>query len=239
MSESDFVAPEPAHNRPVIGGRSEYQVLLPADKADGFSRASEANEKPRDRGWPTAHALGDASKHWRSVSAPLLAAIKSVNGIRSVAAMLAGGYNLLVRSDGPVGGRAGQHPECSVHRFPNACGHAATRSVAVKPIRRHRQRRRYGSVHQHWRREPDGKAERPCRSGALCQRPRRRRGSLPTGAVVHRSSVAARQAVAAPGKRGAVAGSKKVSKRRRLASHRLMHIPKRDPAFLSQRKQLY
>jgi membrane-bound lytic murein transglycosylase D len=118
MSETDFVALNPAHNRPVIGGRSEYQVLLPAAKADNFLARLETNEKPRVSWMAYRTRPGDRMEALAERFGTTVAALKSVNGIRSVAPSLPAGYHLLVPSDGPSEDALGSIQNAVFTKFP-------------------------------------------------------------------------------------------------------------------------
>ena len=118
MTEADFVALNPAHNRPVIGGRSEYQVLLPAAKADSFLARLESNEKPRVSWMAYRTRTGDRMEVLAERFGTSVAALKSVNGIRSVAPSLPAGYHLLVPSDGPSEDALGSIQNAVFTKFP-------------------------------------------------------------------------------------------------------------------------
>ena len=118
MTEADFVALNPAHNRPVIGGRSEYQVLLPATKADSFLARLESNEKPRVSWMAYRTRTGDRMEALAERFGTSVAALKSVNGIRSVAPSLPAGYHLLVPSDGPSEDALGSIQNAVFTKFP-------------------------------------------------------------------------------------------------------------------------
>ena len=118
MTEMDFVALNPAHNRPVIGGRSEYQVLLPASKADTFLARLESNEKPRVSWMAYRTRSGDRIEALAERFGTSVTALKSVNGIRSVAPTLPPGYHLLVPSDGPSEDALGSIQNAVFTKFP-------------------------------------------------------------------------------------------------------------------------
>ena len=118
MTEADFVALNPAHNRPVIGGRREYQVLLPATKADGFLARLESNLKPRVSWMAYRTRTGDRMEALAERFGTSVAALKSVNGIRSVAPSLPAGYHLLVPSDGPSEDALGSIQNAVFTKFP-------------------------------------------------------------------------------------------------------------------------
>ena len=118
MSEADFVALNPAHNRPVIGGRSEYQVLLPSAKADHFLARLETNEKPRVSWMAYRTRPGDRMEALAQRFGTTVAALKSVNGIRVAAPSLPGGYHLLVPSDGPSEDALGSIQNAVFTKFP-------------------------------------------------------------------------------------------------------------------------
>ena len=129
MTETDFVALNPAHNRPVIGGRSEYQVLLPANKADSFLARLETNEKPRVSWMAYRTRSGDRIEALAARFGTSVAALKSVNGIRSVAPTLPAGYHLLVPSDGPSEDALGSIQNAVFTKFPE---YVAPRSHKVR-----------------------------------------------------------------------------------------------------------
>jgi len=118
MTEADFVALNPAHNRPVIGGRKEFQVLLPVAKADAFIAHLESNEKPRVSWMAYRTRSGDRIEALAQRFGTTVAAIKSVNGMRSVAPSLPAGYNLLVPSDGPSEDALGSIQNAVFTKFP-------------------------------------------------------------------------------------------------------------------------
>ena len=118
MTEADFVALNPAHNRPVIGGRKEFQLLLPAAKADAFIAHLESNEKPRVSWMAYRTRAGDRIEALAQRFGTTVAAIKSVNGMRSVAPSLPAGYNLLVPSDGPSEDALGSIQNAVFTKFP-------------------------------------------------------------------------------------------------------------------------
>jgi membrane-bound lytic murein transglycosylase D len=118
MTEADFVALNPAHNRPVIGGRNEYQLLLPASKADTFLSHLESSEKPRVSWMAYRTRSGDRMESLAARFGTTVAALKSVNGIRAVAPTLPAGYNLLVPSDGPSEDALGSIKNAVFTKFP-------------------------------------------------------------------------------------------------------------------------
>jgi membrane-bound lytic murein transglycosylase D len=118
MTEADFVALNPAHNRPVIGGRSEYQVLLPATKADDFLARLGSSEKPRVSWMAYRTRSGDRMEALAERFGTTVAALKSVNGIRAVAPTLPAGYHLLVPSDGPSEDALGSIQNAVFTKFP-------------------------------------------------------------------------------------------------------------------------
>ena len=118
MTEADFVALNPAHNRPVIGGSSEYQVLLPANKADTFLARLETNDKPRVSWMAYRTRSGDRIEALAERFGTSVTALKSVNGIRSVAPTLPPGYHLLVPTDGPSEDALGSIQNAVFTKFP-------------------------------------------------------------------------------------------------------------------------
>ncbi len=118
MTEADFVSLNPAHNRPVIGGSSEYQVLLPANKADSFLARLETNDKPRVSWMAYRTRLGDRIETLAQRFGTSVVALKSVNGIRSTAPTLPPGYHLLVPTDGPSEDALGSIQNAVFTKFP-------------------------------------------------------------------------------------------------------------------------
>ncbi len=129
MNESEFVALNPAHNRPVIGGRNEYQVLLPADRADTFLARLEVNDTPRVSWMAYRTRVGDRIETLAQRFGTTAGALKSVNGIRAVAPTLPAGYNLLVPSDGPSDEALGSIQNAVFTKFPE---YVAPRSHKVR-----------------------------------------------------------------------------------------------------------
>ncbi|TAG05917.1 MAG: LysM peptidoglycan-binding domain-containing protein [Betaproteobacteria bacterium] len=118
MTEPDFIALNPAHNRPVIAGRGDFQILLPADKADVFLSRLEADERPKVSWMAYKTRAGDRIDTLASRFGTTIDALKSVNGIRSPAAVLPAGYHLLVPSDGPSADALGSIQNAVFTKFP-------------------------------------------------------------------------------------------------------------------------
>ncbi len=118
MSETEFVALNPAHNRPVIAGRGEHQILLPAAKADLFISRLEAYDNPKVSWKAYKTKSGDRIESIAQRFGTSVAALKSVNGIRAVASTLPAGYNLLVPSDGPSDEALGSIQNAVFTKFP-------------------------------------------------------------------------------------------------------------------------
>ncbi|MGL5005089.1 MAG: LysM peptidoglycan-binding domain-containing protein, partial [Casimicrobium sp.] len=129
MSETEFVALNPAHNRPVIAGRGEFQILLPATKADLFISRLEAYENPKVSWKAYKTRPGDRIEALAQRFGTTVAALKSVNGIRAVASSLPAGYNLLVPSDGPSDEALGSIQNAVFTKFPE---YTAPQSHRVK-----------------------------------------------------------------------------------------------------------
>ena len=214
MTETDFVALNPAHNRPVIGGRSEYQVLLPADKADGFLSRLEANEKPRVSWMAYRTRSGDRIEALAQRFGTTVAAIKSVNGIRSVASTLPAGYNLLVPSDGPSEDALGSIQNAVFTKFPEhvaARSHKVRRGESFAGIAR-----RYGvstATLASWNRM--GKQNVRVGQVLYVSGPAPARQVASKGGRVVQVKRGGKTVRAAPAKRGAAVAGKKVNKRRR------------------------
>jgi membrane-bound lytic murein transglycosylase D len=130
MSESEFVALNPAHNRPVIAGRGDFQILLPADKAEHFISRLEADENPRVSWMAYKTRQGDRVDSVAQRFGTTVAALKSVNGIRGSSNTLPVGYNLLVPSDGPSADALGSIQNAVFTKFPEQA--AATREHRVR-----------------------------------------------------------------------------------------------------------
>jgi membrane-bound lytic murein transglycosylase D len=118
MTEAEFVALNPAHNRPVIAGRGEFQILLPADRAEQFITRLEAYEQPRVSWMAYKTRAGDRIDALAQRFGTTVAALRSVNGIRSHASALPAGYNLLVPSDGPSNDALGSIQNAVFTSFP-------------------------------------------------------------------------------------------------------------------------
>jgi membrane-bound lytic murein transglycosylase D len=129
MTETDFVALNPSHNRPVIAGRGDFQILLPADKADAFLSRLEADEKPKVSWAAYRTRPGDRLEALAARFGTTVAALKSVNGIRAVAPTLPAGYHLLVPSDGPSSDALGSIQNAVFTKFPE---YVAPRSHKVR-----------------------------------------------------------------------------------------------------------
>jgi membrane-bound lytic murein transglycosylase D len=101
ISKEEFVALNPSHNRPVIGGREEHQILLPADKADLFISRLESGERALVSWMAYKTRAGDRLDQLASRFGMSLDTLRAVNGIRNAPPSLPAGYNLLVPSNGP------------------------------------------------------------------------------------------------------------------------------------------
>ena len=129
MTEADFVALNPAHNRPVIAGRGEFQILLPADRADAFLSRLESDAKPRVSWMAYRTRGGDRLEALAERFGTSVAALKSVNGIRATPSSLPAGYHLLVPSDGPSADALGSIQNAVFTKFPE---YVAPRSHKVR-----------------------------------------------------------------------------------------------------------
>jgi membrane-bound lytic murein transglycosylase D len=118
MTEAEFVALNPAHNRPVIAGRGEFQILLPADKADLFISRLESYDKPRVSWMAYKTRLGDRIEALAQRFGTTADALRSVNGIRGRISALPAGYHLLVPSDGPSEDALGSIQNAVFTKFP-------------------------------------------------------------------------------------------------------------------------
>ncbi len=101
VSKEEFLALNPAHNRPVIGGRESHQILLPADSADTFIMHLEADDRPMVSWMAYKTKGGDTLSGLANRFGLTVDALRAVNGIRNVPPSLPPGYNLLVPSSGP------------------------------------------------------------------------------------------------------------------------------------------
>jgi membrane-bound lytic murein transglycosylase D len=129
MTESEFVALNPAHNRPVIAGRGDFQILLPADKAEQFISRLEADENPRVSWMAYKTRPGDRVDSVAQRFGTTVAALKSVNGIRGASNSLPVGYNLLVPSDGPSSDALGSIQNAVFTKFPEQASAARSHRV--------------------------------------------------------------------------------------------------------------
>ena len=100
VSKDEFLALNPAHNRPVIGGRAEHQILLPADKADLFISRLDAGDRPMVSWMAYKTKAGDRLDQLATRFGSSVDSLRAVNGIRSAPSALPAGYNLLVPSKG-------------------------------------------------------------------------------------------------------------------------------------------
>jgi membrane-bound lytic murein transglycosylase D len=129
MTESEFVALNPAHNRPVIAGRGDFQILLPADKAEQFISRLEADENPRVSWMAYKTKPGDRVDSVAQRFGTTVSALKSVNGIRGASNTLPVGYNLLVPSDGPSSDALGSIQNAVFTKFPEQASAARSHRV--------------------------------------------------------------------------------------------------------------
>jgi membrane-bound lytic murein transglycosylase D len=127
MSEVEFVALNPAHNRPVIAGRGDFQILLPADKADQFLARLEADVRPRVSWRAYKTKQGDRIEAIAQRFGITADVIRSVNGIRAASAVLPAGYNILVPADGPSDEALGSIQNAVFTKFPESRGSSAHR----------------------------------------------------------------------------------------------------------------
>ncbi|MCX8098501.1 MAG: transglycosylase SLT domain-containing protein [Casimicrobiaceae bacterium] len=118
VSEEEFLALNPAYHRPVIGGRSEYQILLPAANADLFVANLEADAGPRVSWMAYRTQPGDRLEVLAKRFGTTVAALRAVNGMRNPAPVLPPGYNLLVPSDGPSDEALGSLQNAVFTQFP-------------------------------------------------------------------------------------------------------------------------
>lgn len=122
MSEAEFVALNPAHNRPVIAGRGDFQILLPADKAEQFLARLEADERPRVSWRAYKTKQGDRIEAIAQRFGITAEVIRSVNGIRAMSPVLPAGYNILVPADGPSDEALGSIQNAVFTKFPESSG---------------------------------------------------------------------------------------------------------------------
>jgi membrane-bound lytic murein transglycosylase D len=132
MSEADFVALNPAHNRPVIAGRGEFQILLPADRADQFISRLESYDKPRVSWMAYKTRAGDRIEALAQRFGTSVDALRSVNGIRGRVSALPAGYHLLVPSDGPSADALGSIQNAVFTKFPEYTQVASGRAHKVR-----------------------------------------------------------------------------------------------------------
>lgn len=118
MTEAEFVALNPAHHRPVIAGRNDFQILLPAAKADLFISRLESYENPKVSWRAYKTRSGDRIEALAQRFGTTVSALRSVNGIRAMGSSLPVGYNLLVPSDGPSDDALGSIQNAVFTKFP-------------------------------------------------------------------------------------------------------------------------
>lgn len=127
MTEAEFVALNPAHNRPVIVGRGDFQILLPADKADQFLARLEADARPRVSWRAYKTKPGDRVEVIAQRFGVTAEVIRSVNGIRAISPALPAGYNILVPADGPSDEALGSIQNAVFTKFPESRASSAHR----------------------------------------------------------------------------------------------------------------
>jgi membrane-bound lytic murein transglycosylase D len=133
VSKEEFVALNPAHNRPVIGGRAEHQILLPADKADLFISRLDAGDRPLVSWMAYKTKGGDRLQDLAQRFGITVDSLRAVNGIRSTPASLPAGYNLLVPSGGPSAEALGSLENAVFTKLPE---YTPSANVALPKIHR-------------------------------------------------------------------------------------------------------
>jgi len=109
---NEFVALNPAHNRPVI--RSDIPLLLPADKIDTFQANLEAYEGPLSSWRNYVFQKGDRLDKVAAKHGMTLAQLKSVNGLTGKRSRAIPGQSLLV-----LAGPAGRENLAVISHMPN------------------------------------------------------------------------------------------------------------------------
>ncbi len=93
MNVDEFVALNPAHNRPVIAASKNNQIRLPADRVDGFLNAVEQHERARKTfaSWqPYTLKPGETIDTLASANGVQAAEIRRANGLRDGQRIVAG-----------------------------------------------------------------------------------------------------------------------------------------------------
>lgn len=95
MPVEQFVALNPGHNRPVIPGRSNAVIVLPADRVETFKQNLEARDKPLSTWQAYLVKAGEKLEQIASRFGIDLSALRSANGIGPRQRVVAG-HTLLV-----------------------------------------------------------------------------------------------------------------------------------------------
>jgi len=119
MSVKDFVALNPAHNRPVI--KSETPMVIPADKVDAFIsnlEAHEESEKPLCSWQPYTLRAGETLEHVAPRFGMTVANLRAVNGINGRIKVTAGQTLLVAAQEGADAGEVATGTELSATAEP-------------------------------------------------------------------------------------------------------------------------
>jgi membrane-bound lytic murein transglycosylase D len=100
LAESEFLALNPQHNRPVIAGADEFTILLPIDNAELFAAKLDLHDQPLVS-WQAYHVKdGDSLPQIAAKFGLSVETLRAVNGLGS-RARIHGGHLLLVPAERP------------------------------------------------------------------------------------------------------------------------------------------
>ena len=129
ISMEEFVALNPAHNRPVILGENSDLILLPIDKVETFRANLETYDKPLVSWQPYQPKKGERLDQLAPKLGLSVETLKSVNGISS-RSNVSTGQTLLVPVNGEESETDSEFEAFNMHLRPYATG--ATRTVSHK-----------------------------------------------------------------------------------------------------------
>jgi membrane-bound lytic murein transglycosylase D len=132
ISSEEFIALNPAHNRPVIGGREEHHILLPADKADLFLSRLETSDRPQVSWMAYKTKANDKLDVLARQFNTTIDGLRAVNGIRGSGLALPVGYNLLVPSNGDSDSALGSLQNAVFTKLPDVQTTVAGRAHRVR-----------------------------------------------------------------------------------------------------------
>jgi membrane-bound lytic murein transglycosylase D len=100
LSEDEFLALNPQHNRPVIAGADEFTILLPIDRAELFAAKLQLNAQPLVSWQAYRVRNGETLKQVAAKYGLEVETLRAINGI-GARARVAPGHPLLVPAERP------------------------------------------------------------------------------------------------------------------------------------------